>query len=155
MFAISQVLRPRVLLIAGLIAITSISLIQPANAQSTQKQDAWKQAGADDNLRQAFERALYALKDSAHGLWRGSNDAQKLSIEFDSQGARLKHPLGSVGFHLAGYGYGDALQAPVAPALHADGTRLEYRRGDLTEWYVNGRQGLEQGFTLAGGAGPV
>jgi len=121
---------------------------QSAAAQATQKQDFWKQAGADDNLRQAFERALYALEDSGHGLWHGSNDAQKLSIEFDSQGARLKHPLGSVGFHLAGYGYGDALQSPVAPTLHADGTRLEYRRGDLTEWYVNGRQGLEQGFTL-------
>ena len=36
----------------------------------------------------------------------------------------------------------------MAPTLHADGTRLEYRRGDLTKWYVNGRQGLEQGFTL-------
>jgi hypothetical protein len=123
-------------------------LSQPANAQTTQKQDAWKQAGADNNLRQAFERALYALKDSGHGLWRGSNDAQKLSIEFDAKEARLKHPMGSVGFHLAGYGYGEALQAPVAPILHADGTRLEYRRGDLTEWYVNERQGLEQGFTF-------
>ena len=104
MFASSPVIRLRVLLIAGLIVVTSLSLIQSANAQTTQKPDAFKQAGADDNLRQAFERALYTLKDSGHGLWRGSNDAQKLSIEFDSQGARLKHPLGSVSFHLAGVG---------------------------------------------------
>ena len=26
--------------------------------------------------------------------------------------------------------------------------RIEYRRGALTEWYVNGPLGLEQGFTL-------
>jgi trimeric autotransporter adhesin len=26
---------------------------------------------------------------------------------------------------------------------------VEYRRGDLTEWYVNGPSGLEQGFTVA------
>jgi hypothetical protein len=31
-----------------------------------------------------------------------------------------------------------------------DGNRVEYRRGALTEWYVNDTDGLEQGFTLAG-----
>jgi len=59
----------------------------------------------------------------------------------------VTHPAGSVGFHLNGYGYGKKLNAPAAPKLAGDGTRLEYRRGDLTEWYVNGREGLEQGFT--------
>ncbi len=29
------------------------------------------------------------------------------------------------------------------------GSRVEYRRGDLTEWYVNDERGLEQGFTIA------
>jgi hypothetical protein len=118
-------------------------------AQKTTKQDPWKQAGADDSLRKAFEKAIYSLKDSGHGRWTGSNDAQRLSMEFDSHEARLKHPDGSVGFHLNGYGHGEKLLTPAAPKLAGDGTRLEYRRGDFTEWYVNGRQGLEQGFTLA------
>ena len=26
--------------------------------------------------------------------------------------------------------------------------RIEYRRGPMTEWYVNERRGIEQGFTL-------
>jgi hypothetical protein len=44
--------------------------------------------------------------------------------------------------------YGETLQ-PVAPAqLSVSGNRIEYRRGDLTEWYVNDERGLEQGFTL-------
>src|SRR5207245_45285 len=30
----------------------------------------------------------------------------------------------------------------------ADSNRVEYRRGSLTEWYVNGPAGLEQGFTI-------
>ena len=30
----------------------------------------------------------------------------------------------------------------------AAGRRVEYRRGALTEWYVNDARGLEQGFTL-------
>ena len=113
------------------------------------KQDPWKQAGADNSLREAFEKALYSLKDSGHGTFSGANDAQRLSMEFDAHEARLKHPDGSVGFHLAGYGYGDMLKKPESPKLSGDGTRLEYRRGDITEWYVNGKQGLEQGFTLA------
>lgn len=36
--------------------------------------------------------------------------------------------------------------------------RLEYRRGALTEWYVNGTAGLEHGFTVSerpSGDGPV
>ncbi|QQS46325.1 MAG: DUF11 domain-containing protein [Acidobacteriota bacterium] len=49
---------------------------------------------------------------------------------------------------LRGVGYGERLE-PVAEAeLHRSGRRIEYRRGGLTEWYVNDRQGLEQGFTL-------
>jgi hypothetical protein len=118
-------------------------------AQNSPKPDPWKQAGADDGLRKAFEEAVYALKDSGNGTWTGTNDAQRLSMEFDAHEARLKHPEGNVAFHLSGYGYGDKLITPAAPKLAGDGTRLEYRRGDFTEWYVNGRQGLEQGFTLA------
>ena len=38
----------------------------------------------------------------------------------------------------------------LAPATEpvAHGTRLEYRRGPITEWYVNEPAGFEQGFTL-------
>ena len=132
-------------LIVMFIALCSTSVL----AQKTQKQDPWKQAGADDSLQRAFEKAIYTLKDSSHGSWSGTNDAQKLSMEWNAQGVHLTHPEGSVGFHLSGYGYGERLKTPAAPKLAGDGTRLEYRRGDFTEWYVNGRQGLEQGFTLA------
>jgi hypothetical protein len=109
----------------------------------------WKKAGADDGLRQAFERAIYCLKDSGHGTWRGENAAQRLTLEFNGREARLNHPDGSVSFHLTGYGYGDRLRQPAPATLTGTGNRVEYRRGDLTEWYVNSSQGLEQGFTLA------
>jgi len=105
--------------------------------------------GVDDGLRQAFERARYALEDSGHGVYRGDNPAQRLTLEFDAGGARLTHRLGSVSFHLTGYGYGEWLREPAQARLTGAGNRVEYQRGDLTEWYVNGRQGLEQGFTLA------
>ena len=108
-----------------------------------------RSAGAGDGLRQAFERARYALEDSGHGSYRGRNPAQRLTLEFDGREARLSHPDGSVSFHLTGYGYGERMQPPAQARLTGAGNRVEYQRGDLTEWYVNGSQGLEQGFTLA------
>jgi hypothetical protein len=102
----------------------------------------------DAGLRQAFERTIYSLKDSGHGSWTGRNQAQRLTLQFDSAAARLTHGNGSVGFNLTGYGYGDQLAKPAPATLAATGNRLEYRRGDLTEWYVNESKGLEQGFTF-------
>ncbi len=119
-------------------------------ASRASKADAvWKTTGADDGLRQAFERAMYSLEDSGHGTWQGVNAAQRFTIDFDSRGAWLSHPDGGVSFHLNGYGYGDRLAEPANARPTANGNRVEYQRGDLTEWYVNGSQGLEQGFTLA------
>ena len=45
-------------------------------------------------------------------------------------------------------GYGGSLRNAGGSAPHADANRVEYRREGLTEWYVNGPLGLEQGFTL-------
>ena len=39
-----------------------------------------------------------------------------------------------------------AVSPTLAPVIA--GMRVEYRRGDLTEWYLNGPLGVEQGFTL-------
>jgi hypothetical protein len=105
--------------------------------------DAWNKAGADGGLRQAFERAAYSLQDSGHGAWHGTNAAQRLTLEFTSRDVRLSHPGGTVNFHLTSYGYGDRLRQPAPSSATAAGNRVEYRRGDLTEWYVNGSQGLE------------
>ena len=45
---------------------------------------------------------------------------------------------------------------PVTPVSHL--VRVDYRRRDLSEWYLNGRDGLEQGFTVhrrPAGDGPL
>ena len=49
---------------------------------------------------------------------------------------------------LYGYGYGDAIRAIETVAPTADLNRVEYQHESLTEWYVNGPAGLEQGFTV-------
>ncbi len=50
---------------------------------------------------------------------------------------------------LLGYGYGRAMTMAPKVIPVANNNRIEYRRGLLTEWYVNGHRGLEQGFTLS------
>jgi hypothetical protein len=52
------------------------------------------------------------------------------------------------GLALTGLGHGEAQRpiAEVAPIPKAN--RVEYRRGSITEWYVNDEHGLEQGFQI-------
>jgi hypothetical protein len=69
-------------------------------------------------------------------------DFTRHGVEVDSKGARW-------GLALRGYGYGDQRFAVRQAAPQAKANRIEYERGALTEWYINGPLGLEQGFTLA------
>ncbi len=110
---------------------------------------AWNQAGADDGLRQAYERVLYRLNDSGAGRCQGVNPAQRLTLEFDRNEARLKHPQGDTALRLTGYGYGKRLRTPAKATPAVSGNRVQYNRGELSEWYANDARGLEQGFTLA------
>ncbi len=74
---------------------------------------------------------------------------QELSLASTRRDLRVSKPSGSIRFHLTGYGYGERLIKPLTGTLAVNGDRLEYQRGDVTEWYLNGLQGLEQGFTLS------
>jgi hypothetical protein len=108
-----------------------------------------KNVGPDEGLRRVAERVLYSLEYAGHGIYRGHNAMQELSFDFDGREVHLSHPKGAVNFHFTGYGYGERLQKPAAATLSASGNRVEYKRRDLTEWYVNSSEGLEQGFTLS------
>jgi len=82
------------------------------------------------------------------GRFRAENARHELAADFTAAGIELRH--GSEVWRMAfrGYGYGDGLGAVTAAIPRARSNRVEYRRGALTEWYVNGPLGLEQGFTL-------
>ncbi len=74
------------------------------------------------------------------------NPKHALAVDFTSEGIQVR--TGAARWGLALSGYGEALGAVTAVAPYATANRVEYRRGALTEWYVNGPLGLEQGFTL-------
>jgi YHS domain-containing protein len=108
---------------------------------------ALKQSGRYESLRSAFREAQHRVEPQGAGV-RLENRENELRAEFHKDGPTVQHPKGRFGLRLAAYGYGERLQTPAPPSIHAAGTRIEYRRGPLTEWYVNAPQGLEQGFSL-------
>ena len=120
-------------------------------------------AGLYPALVMAIQRDAPAHYDAAalDGLaptYRAENEAHGLTVLFEPDGPAVQSQSGSdwrLGLRLQGYGRGaDIRQAPLT-SLVAEGNRIEYRRGGtaeaplLSEWYVNGPLGLEQGFTLA------
>lgn len=58
-------------------------------------------------------------------------------------------PSWELGLELVGYSMGGkAMSVPRAKELLAESDKIEYHRDGLTEWYINGTGGLEQGFTI-------
>jgi FG-GAP repeat len=63
-------------------------------------------------------------------------------------------PEWRMGMKLSAIGYGKDMQPVASGVMTASGNRVEVRYGDtesspeVTEWYLNGPLGLEQGFTL-------
>lgn len=95
----------------------------------------------------------------AVSIYGAANPTHKFDVDFGAESialGSLDAKTWRLGMALVGYGYGSDIR-PAPPAqLHVAGNRVEYRRGDtaagsppqLTEWYLNGPLGLEQGFTL-------
>ncbi len=105
-------------------------------------------------IRAQIEQDAYAIRPtSADGVWTGVNARHRLRATFEQAGLRLEPlddaPTWCWTASLASVGRGDRLAGVPHPTAVVDGTRLEYLRGDLTEWYLNDTRGLEQGFVLA------
>ena len=56
----------------------------------------WKKAGADEGLRQAFERVIYRLEDSGPGRYKRVNPPQRLALEFTSDALGRGCPVGQM-----------------------------------------------------------
>ena len=95
----------------------------------------------------------YWLQGNA-GKFHAENPQHALAADFTAQGVQIhskevRNKGARWGLALRGYGYGNDRTAVKQAAPRAKTNRVEYERGGLTEWYINGPMGLEQGFTLA------
>jgi len=107
-----------------------------------------KQEGIYNSLGEAVQAAMYGAKRDGLGF-AAPNPAQDFVARFSNTGLTIEGIGWKSSWRLRSVGYGER-QVAVGPALlDAGGTRVELRRGaGVTEWYVNGGRGLEQGFTL-------
>jgi trimeric autotransporter adhesin len=95
--------------------------------------------GRDDSHYQ-----VRAVGDGFHA----DNPQHALAADFTAQGLEVRIGKARWVLALRAYGYGNSLRSVSTAAPQASANRVEYRRGALMEWYVNGPVGLEQGFTL-------
>lgn len=94
------------------------------------------------------DQPAYQLVAGPKGF-HGENAAHGLAAEFSPTGVDFRSGSNHWGVALRGYGYGHQLVSVASVSPRASANRLEYRRGNVTEWYVNGPAGVEQGFTIA------
>ena len=86
-------------------------------------------------------------------VFEGRNPNHSLRAEFTGDGLRVSPLVSSGGgwafeLRLTGYGPDGAIRSVQRGTLRATDNRADIDRGDLTEWYVNGPHGIEQGFSL-------
>jgi hypothetical protein len=93
------------------------------------------------------DERTYHASASARGFTMG-NRPHALAARFTSEGVDTRLRGTRLGLALRAWGYGGSLRPFAAVVPHARANRILYQRGALTEWYVNGPLGLEQGFTL-------
>jgi hypothetical protein len=105
--------------------------------------------GAQSSISTALGRDVRAYHiQVTQGAIRAENSKQDLAARFSTKGVEVSSGNMRWRMSLCRFGYGDDLKNTPAVAPLVSANRVEYRRGSLTEWYVNGPAGLEQGFTI-------
>ena len=104
--------------------------------------------GADD-------RRFWVRQESS-GL-AAVNGPQRFAVSFSRSGAGVLTGSQRLSLSFAGVGYGGRVHGSAAVVPVASRNRVSFVYGALSEWFVNGPLGLEQGFRLRsrpGGTGP-
>ncbi|MFI4985436.1 MAG: IPT/TIG domain-containing protein [Solirubrobacterales bacterium] len=133
----------------GLAATSESVLPAPRSGPSSQARLPSLPSAAQGSISAALGAVDHAYWVSASGSgYRALSPSQALHIRFGRSRVALSAGRLQLGLSLRAAGYGRALTAvgDVAPSVRAN--RVTYAHAGLTEWYVNGPQGLEQGFTV-------
>src|ERR1051326_4305198 len=110
-------------------------LFQPASILLLLPIAATAQTALPDGLQKPFREALHRVRARNAGF-EFNNPENRFQTRFSRGGILARHSEGTFRLRLAAYGYGHHPPAPAAAEPHAEGARLEYRRGPLTEWYI-------------------
>ena len=138
--------------------------VQPVAGQETKQQtlhgaaalEQLKQDGQYDSLQAAVDQARFSVSRAAHtplgrAAWHAPNPAAGYDAYVTEAGVSIAlNDEAYVSLSLHSLGYGAALQAVGPGEVSGDKQTINLRReGGVREWYVNGPDGLEHGFTLS------
>ncbi len=111
--------------------------------------------GQYESVLEAYRQAQYNIREAGDKRL-GWNPAHGFSSRFDVRGLHLTvHPVDSSAerhyqsrVDLISIGYGEEQRMVTEGTLYTDEQRLTIARPQVTEWFINTDNGLEQGFTL-------
>ncbi len=114
-----------------------------------------KQDGHYESLQTAMNQARFGVSRSAHSLlgrdaWHAPNAAAGYDAYVTADGVGIFISEDAyLRLSLRGIGYGNALRSVAPGAVSGDAQSINIARDGVQEWFVNGQNGLEHGFTLA------
>jgi len=136
-----------------LMLTTTVVASRPLRGATTTVSDLPLAAQALISATLGRDNATYQFQATADG-YRVTNMSTTLQADFSAAGLHIQAGGAQWTLALQGVGYGDAAQAVNTVMPTAMDNRLEYTRDTLTEWFVNGPVGLEQGWTLTSPPAP-
>jgi len=143
-------------LLVVLLALSTLTTTSPRAAPPAPGPAQTAQETMPDGLMSAFLAASsqpFAAGADGHQARSGGLDFTLRASGLQANGNGL-----AWGLALSGFGRGEQIAALPEPEIAQTASRLEYRRGALTEWYRDTALGLEQGFTIhqaPSGVGPL
>ena len=96
-----------------------------------------------------------AYRVRGRGRLHALNPSQRSRLSFARSGVLVSTDGSRLSLALAAIGYGHWLYRAAGALPRASANRVRYERGAISEWYVNGPLGLEQGFTVEHRSGRV
>jgi len=157
--------RLAVCVLSAVAAAASLTYFQPRRAQAQQTPttlhgaaalEQLKQEGQYDSLQEAMNQARFTVSQAARtplgrAAWHAPNPAAGYDAYVTETGVSIAvNDQAYVSLNLYSLGYGAALRAVGPGEVSGDKQTISLRReGGVREWYVNGPDGLEHGFTLS------
>jgi len=144
--------------------LTPTLLLGLSSASPAIAQTATGDAELSDNLAAAIDAALDASNlslvrqvgtpfEGIAAAWQAPNRGLDMESYFLADGVHIRPTGGgdrwSFELELAGLSRGARTSVVGDPEPVRHGDRIEYRHGEIVEWYLNRRDGLEQGFDVA------
>jgi FG-GAP repeat protein len=137
-----------IIVVAATLAVSFAAEAQPGASYITQLSSLPPAAQASISAALGRDDTNYLMRQTATGF-KSQNPRHGLDATFTRNNVEIRQGVAHWRLAFTGYGYGEALKTVRNAMPSRNANRVEYRRGELTEWYVNGPVGLEQGFTLS------